>query len=149
MKVPFKTTALVLTAVTALFLAGTAFASDAPKPDWFFHDIVGVDFVQQHVAVPMPDNVVIVDARPKRAKYDKGHIPGAISIPDTYFDKEKGKLPENKDALLIFYCGGLKCKLSHKSAKKAEAMGCTNVKVFSKGFPEWMKQEGNYAAAGG
>jgi len=45
---------------------------------------------------------------------------------------------------LIFYCGGLKCKLSHKSAKKAEALGYTNIKVFAKGFPAYMKVAGNY-----
>ena len=38
---------------------------------------------------------------------------------------------------MIFYCGGLKCKLSHKSAAKAIALGHTNVKVFSAGYPAW------------
>jgi rhodanese-related sulfurtransferase len=94
----------------------------------------------------MADSVMLVDARPKRAKYDKGHIPGAISIPDTYFDREKDKLPADKNTLLIFYCGGLECKLSHKSAAKAEALGYTNVKVFAEGFPRWMKEPGHYAA---
>lgn len=49
---------------------------------------------------------VIVDSRPKKKKYDKGHIPTAISIPDSQFDKLKGKLPQDKNTLLIFYCGG-------------------------------------------
>jgi len=111
-----------------------------------FHDIVDVNFVMQHVKVPMDKDVMIIDARPKRAKYDKGHIPMAVSIPDTYFAKMTDKLPANKDALLIFYCGGLKCPLSHKSAKKAEALGYTNVKVFAAGFPGWMKVKGNYAS---
>ena len=48
----------------------------------------------------------IVDARPKRPKYDKGHIPMAVSIPDTQFDKMTAQLPQDKNALLIFYCGG-------------------------------------------
>ena len=113
---------------------------------WMFHDIVAVDFVMEHVTVPMAEDVMIIDARPKQAKYDKGHIPGAVSIPDTYFDKMVDKLPANKEALLIFYCGGLKCKLSHKSAYKAEALGYTNVKVFAKGFPGYMKVAGNYPA---
>ncbi|MBC8247119.1 MAG: rhodanese-like domain-containing protein, partial [Deltaproteobacteria bacterium] len=30
-------------------------------------------------------DMVVIDSRPKRAKYDKGHIPGAISIPDRKF----------------------------------------------------------------
>ena len=118
----------------------------AEQADWKFHDIVDVDFVMQHISIPMAENVMLIDARPKRAKYDKGHIPMAVSIPDTHFDKLQDKLPADKDALLIFYCEGLKCKLSHKSARKAEALGYTNVKVFAEGYPAYMKVPGNYAA---
>jgi len=76
------------------------------QADWKFHSIVDVNFVMQQVKVPMPEDVMIIDARPKRAKYDKGHIPGAISIPDSKFDKMTAKLPKDKNALLVFYCGG-------------------------------------------
>jgi rhodanese-related sulfurtransferase len=96
------------------------------------------------VKVPMPEDVMIIDARPKRAKYDKGHIPMAVSIPDSQFDKMTDQLPANKNALLIFYCQGPTCKLSHKSAWKAEKLGYTNVKVFADGFPGYMKVAGNY-----
>ena len=54
----------------------------------------------------MPDNVMVIDSRPYRAKYVKGHIPLAVSIPDTSFDKMTDKLPVDKNALLVFYCGG-------------------------------------------
>lgn len=84
-------------------------------------------------------DMVVVDSRPKRKKYDKGHIPTAISIPDMSFDKMVDQLPANKDKLLVFYCGGFKCKLSHKSAAKAIALGYTNVKVLSAGYPAWKK----------
>jgi rhodanese-related sulfurtransferase len=84
-------------------------------------------------------DMVIVDSRPKRMKYDKGHLPGAISIPDSQFDKLKNTLPGKMDKPLVFYCGGFKCKLSHKSAAKAMALGYTNVKVFSAGYPAWKK----------
>jgi rhodanese-related sulfurtransferase len=64
---------------------------------------VSVEYVAAQLAA---NEAVLVDARPKRAKYDKGYIPSAISIPDSEFDKLKGKLPADKDNLLIFYCGG-------------------------------------------
>jgi len=51
-------------------------------------------------------DVAIIDSRPKRPKYDKGHIPGAISIPDSKWDELKGDLPQDKSTPLIFYCGG-------------------------------------------
>jgi rhodanese-related sulfurtransferase len=136
----------MIAAVALLIPAGAGSLAAADTPDWMFHDIVEADFVAQYVQVPPADNVMIIDARPKRAKYDQGHIPGAVSIPDLEFDEHVDKLPADKDTLLIYYCGGLKCKLSHKSARKAEALGYTNVKVFAKGFPGWMAVEGNYAA---
>ena len=111
-----------------------------------YHDIVDVKFVMDYVTVPMAEDVMIIDARPKRAKYDKGHIPGSVSIPDSQFDKMTDQLPANKDALLVFYCGGLKCPLSHKSAFKAEKLGYTNIKVFAEGYPEYMQVAGNYPA---
>ena len=133
-------TAMVFGCATAQKETATAEA----QADWKFHDIVDVDFVKQYAKVPMAENVMIIDARPKRAKYDKGHIPMAVSIPNTQFDKMVDKLPKDKNALLIYYCGGLKCKLSHKSAWKAEKLGYKNVKVFAAGFPAWMKVPGNY-----
>ena len=78
------------------------------QADWKFHDIVDVNFVQEHVKIPMQEGVMLIDARPKRAKYDKGHIPMAVSIPDSNFDKMVAKLPKDKNALLIYYCQGLK-----------------------------------------
>ncbi len=85
-----------------------------------FHDIVDMAFVQQHVSIPMSEDVMLVDARPYKPKYIKGHIPMAVSIPDSQFDKMTDRLPADKDSLLIFYCGGLKCKLpqvGHESRK--------------------------------
>ncbi|UCD33822.1 MAG: rhodanese-like domain-containing protein [Desulfobacterales bacterium] len=113
-------------------------------PDWMFHDIIDVAFVKQHVTIPMSQEVMLIDARPKRSKYDKGHIPMAVSIPDSQFEKMVDKLPQDKNTLLIYYCGGLKCPLSHKSAWKAEKLGYTNVKVFATGYPSWMKASGHY-----
>ena len=104
----FLTIGLVL-ALTAGFATTTLAAEtkkDASKADWKFHDIVDVNFVMQHVSVPMKEGVMIIDARPKRAKYDKGHIPGAVNIPDSQFAKMTAQLPASKDALLIFYCEG-------------------------------------------
>jgi rhodanese-related sulfurtransferase len=121
-------------------------AKTEAKPSFTpYHDIVDAAFVKQYVKVPMPEGVMIIDSRPKKTKYDKGHIPMAVSIPYSQFDKMTDMLPKDKNALLIFYCEGVKCSLSHKSAFKAEALGYKNVKVYAKGFPEWVKIPGNYA----
>ena len=133
-----------LAAIAALVLtAGTLYAAGGVQHP--YHTIVDAAFVKQHLAIPMTDDVMIIDSRPKRAKYNKGHIPLAVSIPDSEFDKHIAELPADKNTLLIFYCGGLKCPLSHKSAWKAEKLGYKNIKVFAEGFPGWMKVPGNYA----
>lgn len=87
-------------------------------------------------------NMVLIDSRPKRKKYDKGHIPTALSIPDSQFTKLQNQLPADKSTPLVFYCGGLKCRLSHKSAKKAIDLGYTKVSVFAKGYPAWVAAYG-------
>lgn len=61
----------------------------------------------EFVAAQIDKNtMVLVDSRPKKPKYDKGHIPTAMSIPDSHFEALKGKLPADKNTLLVFYCGG-------------------------------------------
>ncbi|MCK5165242.1 MAG: rhodanese-like domain-containing protein [Desulfobacula sp.] len=149
-----KVKTLILALVTGLILltgctaAKTAKTGPAPVEDtsWMFHDIVDAAFVKAHIAVPMPENVMIIDARPYKVKYTKGHIPGAVNIPFSQFDKNSNLLPKDKNSLVIYYCGGLKCKLSHKSARKAEKSGYKNVKVFARGYPEWVSQKDNYGS---
>ena len=47
----------------------------------------------------------LVDSRPTPG-YLKGHIPTAISIPFPKMKEMLGKLPKEKDRLVIFYCQG-------------------------------------------
>jgi len=118
-----------------------AFAADAatiqPRDGWYNKGLVDFDFVRQNVSIPPKKGVTIIDSRPAARQYDPGHIPGAINIPDSQFDKLVDKLPADKATLLLFYCGGLECMLSHNSAFKAEKLGYTNIKVYPAGSPEW------------
>jgi rhodanese-related sulfurtransferase len=110
-----------------------------------FHTIVDYKFVAKYAKMPKPKGVMIVDSRPYKPKYVDGYIPTAVSIPASQFDKMTDKLPEDKSTLLIYYCGGLACPLSHKSAFAAEALGYTNVKVYAAGFPDWKKHAPYYS----
>ena len=61
----------------------------------------------EYVAKQLGGNTaIVIDSRPKKPKYDKGHIPSAISIPESQFEKLQGKLPRDSKTPLIFYCGG-------------------------------------------
>jgi hypothetical protein len=57
-------------------------------------------------AGPAKGKYFLFDARPA-PRYAEGHIPTAESLPFPAFEKEKGKLPADTSALVIFYCSGV------------------------------------------
>ena len=122
-----KAQGILLTLVMAVLLAGCAAKQQPPvqagdagqggavqaaavqpqeQPDWFFHDIVDVDFVKPLIGIPRPENTLVIDSRPYQPKHVEGHIPTSVSIPDSRFDEMVDKLPADKSALLVFYCEG-------------------------------------------
>ncbi|WED20674.1 rhodanese-like domain-containing protein [Vibrio sp. JC009] len=80
--------------------------------------------------------VFIGDARPV-SKYNIGHIPTSKPTPSDKLKQNLDWLPEDKDQLLVFYCGGVTCPLSPAALKIAQAAGYTNVKAYVEGFPAW------------
>jgi rhodanese-related sulfurtransferase len=79
----------------------------------------------------------LIDARPGK-RFGGGHVPGAKSA----FPKDDdflGKLPADKNALLVFYCGGPTCPYTGVAIEKAKAAGYTNLKGFQAGLPGWKK----------
>ncbi len=97
---------------------------------------VGTPYVKK--LIDGKEKFMLIDSRPKRV-FGKGAIPGAVNIPDSAFDKHHAQLPADKATFLVFYCGGLQCVLSDKSADKARALGYTNVKTYPEGYPGWSK----------
>jgi rhodanese-related sulfurtransferase len=137
----FIALAAVALSFAPLAYSPTALAQTAavqPKEGWYKH-LVEFDAVKPHAELPKDDKAaLLVDSRPAARRYDTGHIPTAINIPDTQFDKLAATLlPADKAAPIIFYCQGYECDLSHKSAFKAEALGYSNVKVYAAGQPDW------------
>ena len=98
--------ALFVALFLSVFVFQTALAEEKAKEDWKFHTIVDVDFVMQYAKVPQPEGVMVIDSRPYKPKYVDGHIPTAVSIPDSQFDKNIAMLPKDKTTMLIFYCQG-------------------------------------------
>jgi rhodanese-related sulfurtransferase len=80
----------------------------------------------------------LIDSRPHMVN-QKEFIPGSISIPWVLWEQKKGLLPADKDTLLVFYCGGHHCDLSHFSASEALKMGYKKVRVYAEGIPAWKK----------
>lgn len=68
--------------------------------------------------------------------YKAGRIPGAIDFASSKADLA-AKLPKEKDALVVAYCGNEQCGAYAAGAKKAKELGYTNVKHYSKGLQGW------------
>lgn len=79
--------------------------------------------------------VVVIDVNGSDS-YKAGHVPTAID-----FEAKKGdiasSLPSDKGALVVAYCGGPSCNAYQAAAKKAVALGYTNVKHLSAGISGW------------
>lgn len=70
--------------------------------------------------------------------YQSGHIPGAINFATAKADLAS-KLPSDKNALVVAYCGNEQCGAYKAAAAKAAELGYTNVKHYSKGIQGWKK----------
>ena len=81
--------------------------------------------------------IVLLDVNGSKS-YQKGHIPGAIDFRANK-DKIADLLPEDKDTLVVAYCGGPSCQAYKAGAGAAEKAGFTNVKHFSGGISGWLQ----------
>ena len=119
-----------------------------PPPDHWYSKIVDIEFVRPYAVLPRRDDAVLIDARDAGTRFAAGHIPGAINLPAKRFDELAPRLlPSDKNKLIIFYCDGVECKLSHMAADDTEDLGYTNIRVYAAGFPEWFRQ-GNVVVVG-
>lgn len=70
--------------------------------------------------------------------YKEGRIPTAIN----YYAVESkfaSRLPKNKSALVVAYCGNEHCGAYKQAALAAQKLGYTNVAHFSPGIMGWRK----------
>ena len=56
---------------------------------------------------PEKGGYTLIDSRPPGG-YQKGHIPTAISIPFPKMKAMAGKMPNDKESMVIFYCQGFR-----------------------------------------
>jgi rhodanese-related sulfurtransferase len=93
--------------------------------------------------------LLLVDTMPLEDSYKKNHIPGAVQyefpIPemkemdDAAREKFEKFLGPDKDRLLVFYCGFVKCTRSHNAAMWAVKLGYKNVYRHPGGIKAWME----------
>lgn len=80
--------------------------------------------------------VTLIDVNGSQS-YAKRHVPTALDFDSIEKDLAK-HLPADKDALIVAYCGGPKCKAYQAAANAAEKLGYKNVKHMSAGISGWV-----------
>jgi rhodanese-related sulfurtransferase len=112
-----------------LALAFSLFAASVMAAE--FPDISIAD-LKQAIA---DKKVTVIDVN-GAASYKNGHVPGAVSFAEAKADLAS-KLPADKNALVVAYCGGPQCSAYKAAANAASSLGYTNVKHLSAGISGW------------
>ncbi|MBL9143691.1 MAG: rhodanese-like domain-containing protein [Verrucomicrobiaceae bacterium] len=81
--------------------------------------------------------VTVIDVNGSTS-YSKGHVPTALNFADVK-DSLAAKLPADKGALVVAYCGGPSCSAYTRAANAAKELGYTNVKHLSAGISGWLQ----------
>ncbi len=99
--------------------------------------------------------MLIVDTMPYEDSYKKQHLPGAVQmefpIPEMtqLDDKTKAALEKllgpDRERLIVFYCGFVKCTRSHNGALWAVRLGYKNIYRHPGGIKAW--DEADYPVA--
>ena len=118
----------MMSVVAILLLASTAVMADEKVGDISHEELV---------KAVKDGKVVLIDVNGTET-YKKGHIPGAINFEADGAELAK-KLPEDKNTLIVAYCGSEKCNAYKKGAEAALKLGYTNVKHYKGGLAGWEK----------
>ncbi|HEV8542136.1 MAG TPA: rhodanese-like domain-containing protein [Verrucomicrobiae bacterium] len=114
----------IFTLAAALLFSAAAFAKEFPD--------ISIPELKKAIA---EKKVTVIDVNGTES-YQIGHIPSAVDFEknETRFAKT---LPQDKNALVVAYCGGPKCMAYKEAAEAAEKLGYKNVKHLSAGISGW------------
>jgi rhodanese-related sulfurtransferase len=114
----------LLTLLAAVFCAAQVQAGEFPD--------ISIAELKSAIA---EKKVTVIDVNGSDS-FKAGHIPGAIDFTASKAEIAKA-LPSDKGALVVAYCAGPQCGAYAAAAKKAQALGYTNVKHLSAGISGW------------
>lgn len=86
------------------------------------------------------NKAVFIDAR-SQEDYNRSHIKGALNLPMHKIDEKFMDIAQKlaPDRLIITYCDGENCSLSHDLAEFLLSAGFSRVKVLVNGLSVWKK----------
>ncbi len=116
----------LLALALSLFVAGSVFAAEYPD--------ISIADLKKAIS---EGKVTVIDVNSPDS-FASGRVPGAIHFASEQ-ENLASKLPADKGALVVAYCGGPSCSAYKKAAQKAEELGYTNVKHLSAGISGWKK----------
>lgn len=116
----------LLASLACALIASTAMAGEYPD--------ISITELEEAIA---KDEVILVDVNGS-SSYEKGHIPGAIDFAANKKDLA-AKLGDNKDKMVVAYCGGPSCSAYKAGAAAAEKAGFTKIKHLSAGISGWLQ----------
>jgi len=114
----------LLVFASAFILAANLYAAEFPS--------ITIDDLKTAIA---SKQVVLLDANGSES-WQKGHIPGAIDY-SAKKDNLASVLPQDKDALVVAYCGNPQCVAYRAAAEAAKKLGYKNVKHLTAGIMGW------------
>ena len=114
---------LILLAATFIF-AASVYAAEFPT--------ITISDLKAAVA---SQKVVLLDANGSES-WQKGHIPGAIDFAANKANLA-GLLPQDKNALVVAYCGNPQCPAYRAAAAAAQKLGYKNIKHLTAGIQGW------------
>ena len=106
--------------------AGSVFSAEYPD--------ISITELKQAIA---DKKVTVIDVN-GATSYSKGHVPTALNFAEVK-DSLASKLPADKGALVVAYCGGPSCSAYTRAANAAKELGYTNVKHLSAGISGWLQ----------
>ena len=114
----------ILTLLATVLVTASVFAGEFPD--------ISVTEVK---ALAESKKAVLIDVNGSES-YPKGHVPGALDYAAIQANLADS-LPKDKNALIVAYCGGPKCKAYQAAANAAAKLGYKNVKHMSAGISGW------------
>ena len=114
----------LIAVLATLALAALTFAGEYPDVS-----------IKEVKSLSQSKKAVIIDVNGTES-YQKGHVPGALDF-EAIKDDLAARLPADKDALVIAYCGGPRCMAYQEAAQAAAKLGYKNVKHMSAGIAGW------------
>ncbi|HVY28591.1 MAG TPA: rhodanese-like domain-containing protein [Polyangiaceae bacterium] len=95
---------------------------------------LGLEELRAQLASPKPP--LLAEILPPRY-FEQGHLPGAINLPLEGFAAAATSALRERDAAIVVYCASETCQNSDMAARKLQALGYSNVRVFRGGKAAW------------